>query len=141
MARAPSSSGVEAVSVVIERTAATIPVAALTTVRVRDLQLLADVGINPDEIGRRQPLVVTVELVMEATSIEAIDETVDYRRIVAAAEAIAQVHTPLIEAFGRRLAGECLSWGPVREARVSIDKPFALTRGLAGVEVILRRAL
>ncbi|MCJ1961058.1 MULTISPECIES: dihydroneopterin aldolase [Novosphingobium] len=112
---------------------------ALTTVRVRDLELLADIGINPDEVGRRQPLVLTVELELTGTGITAIDETVDYRRVVAAAEALALVHIPLIETFGQRLAEECLGWPCVQQARVSIDKPFALTRGMAGVEVIMTR--
>jgi len=112
----------------------------LTTVRVRELPLLADVGINPDEVGRRQPLVITVELQLDAGAVDGIGETVDYRRIAAAAETLAAVHIPLIETFARRLGEECLGWAPVHEARVSIDKPFALTRGLAGVEVTVRRA-
>ncbi|TCM33066.1 dihydroneopterin aldolase [Novosphingobium aerophilum] len=119
---------------------ATTETAVLTTVRVRDLPLLADVGINPDEVGRRQPLVITVELALDAGAVDGIGETVDYRRIAAAAETLAEVHIPLIETFARRLGEQCLGWAPVREARVSIDKPFALTRGLAGVEVTVRRA-
>jgi len=76
-----------------------------TTIRVRDLQLLADIGINPDEIGRRQPLVVTVELLLNVTEgVEAIAQTVDYRRVSQAAEELAQVHFPLIETFGFALA-------------------------------------
>ncbi|MCJ2181772.1 dihydroneopterin aldolase [Novosphingobium sp. 1949] len=112
---------------------------ATTTVRVRNLELLADIGINPDEVGRRQPLVLSVELELVAETIGAIDETVDYRRIVAAAEELALVHIPLIESFGQRLAARCLAWNAVREARVSIDKPFALTRGMAGVAITMTR--
>ncbi|MBT0670855.1 dihydroneopterin aldolase [Novosphingobium profundi] len=112
---------------------------ASTTVRVRGLELLADIGINPDEVGRRQPLVLTVELDLAAATITAIDETVDYRRIVAEAEELALVHIPLIETFGQRLAERCLAWPAVQQARVSIDKPFALTRGMAGVEVIMTK--
>ncbi len=115
--------------------------AAHTTVRVRDLELLADIGINPDEVGRRQPLVLTVELELATGTIRAIDETIDYRRVVAAAEALALVHIPLIETFGQRLAEECLAWPCVQQARVSIDKPFALTRGMAGVEVVMARTV
>ncbi|MPT48963.1 MAG: dihydroneopterin aldolase [Sphingobium sp.] len=109
------------------------------SVRVRDLPLLADIGINPDEIGRRQPLVISVELQMAAEVITSIDETVDYRRIAQAAEDLASEHIPLIETFAHQLGERCLSFAGVVEARVSIDKPFALTRGLAGVEVCLRR--
>lgn len=110
---------------------------AFTKVRVRELPLLADVGINPDEIGRRQPLIITVELSLNAASVSAIGETVDYRRIAKAAEKLAEVHIPLIETFAYQLGRECLAWNSVVEARVVIDKPFALTRGLAGVEVVV----
>jgi dihydroneopterin aldolase len=108
-----------------------------TTVRVSDLPLLADIGINPDEIGRRQPLVLTVELLVKAGMVEAIDQTVDYRRIVKAAEELAAAHIPLIETFAGLLGQACLAFPGVVQARVSINKPFALTRGLAGVEVVV----
>lgn len=110
-----------------------------TRVRVKDLPLLADIGINPDEIGRRQPLVITVQLLLDGGAVEGIGETVDYRRIVRAAETLSEVHIPLIETFAYRLGQECLDWSGVIEACVNVDKPFALTRGLAGVEVVVRR--
>ena len=108
-------------------------------VRVKDLPLLADIGINPDEIGRRQPLVITVELSLERPVVAAISETVDYRRIVKAAEALAETHIPLLEMFAHALGKTCVGWHGVREACVNIDKPFALPRGLAGVEVVVSR--
>ncbi|GGB94881.1 hypothetical protein GCM10011494_11700 [Novosphingobium endophyticum] len=77
---------------------------ATTTVRVRDLPLLADIGINPVEVGRQQPLVITVDLKLQVADVERIDNTVDYRRIVREAEGLAAVHIPLIETFARRLA-------------------------------------
>lgn len=106
---------------------------------MRDLPLLADIGINPDEIGRRQPLVISVELALSADRIEGMSETVDYRRVAQAAEDLALVHIPLIETFAQRLCERCLNFPMVVEARVSVDKPFALTRGLAGVEVTAQR--
>lgn len=109
-----------------------------TIVRVRDLPLLADIGINPDEIGRRQPLVIHVELTLAVGPVTGVTETIDYRRIASAAERLALVHIPLIETFAYRLGTECLGWDKVIEAKVSVDKPFALTRGLAGVEVVVR---
>ncbi|SER45772.1 dihydroneopterin aldolase [Sphingobium sp. YR768] len=110
-----------------------------TIVRVRDLPLLADIGINPDEIGRRQPLVISVDLTLEAGRIEGIGETVDYRRVAQAAEELALVHIPLIETFAQRLGDRCLAMPGVIHARISVDKPFAITRGLAGVEVCMGR--
>ena len=109
----------------------------VTTVRVRDLPLLADIGINPDEIGRRQPLIVAVELTLDAGTIKTLADTVDYRRIVSEAEAMSEIHIPLIETFAQELAGRCITWPSVLRARVSIDKAFALPRGMASVEVVL----
>lgn len=110
----------------------------ITKVLVRELPLLADIGINPDEVGRRQPLVISVELTLDIEAVSVIGDTIDYRRIAHAAEVLATVHIPLIETFACRLGQECMSWSGVMEARVTIDKPFALTRGLAGVEVVIQ---
>jgi len=106
-------------------------------VRVHELPLLADVGINPEEVGCRQPLVISVELELIADEINGIHQTVDYRRVAKAAEDLALAHIPLIETFGQQLAKHCLDMKGVTCARVQIDKPFALTRGQAGVEVVL----
>ncbi len=110
-----------------------------TIVKVRELPLLADIGINPDEIGRRQPLVITVEAALDATHIDQISQTVDYRRLVSEAEALAAEHIPLIETFAQRLAERCIALPNISRVRVLIDKPFAITRGTAGVEFTLSR--
>jgi dihydroneopterin aldolase len=110
-----------------------------TIVKVRELPLLADIGINPDEIGRRQPLVITVEAMLDSVDIDQISQTVDYRRLVSEAEALASEHIPLIETFAQRLAERCMAWSHVISVRVAIDKPFAITRGTAGVDVTLAR--
>ena len=114
--------------------------ASHTHVRVRDYPVLADIGINPDEVGRRQPLVVTVEIEVASPSITEIGETVDYRQIVAAIDELAPVHVPLIETFAYQIGQKCLQMGDVVGAEISIDKPFAITRGMAGTRVRLQRA-
>jgi dihydroneopterin aldolase len=108
---------------------------ATTLVRVRDLPLSAVIGINPDELGRRQPLIVSVELTLAAERVDTLDQSVDYRRIAAEAERLAQNHVTLIEIFARRLAERCLALGPVLDVDVSICKPQALVRGTASVSV------
>ncbi len=113
--------------------------ACRTVVRVSDLPLLADIGINPDEVGRRQPLVISVELTLAAARVEEIAETVDYRKIAKAAEDLALVHIPLIETFALRLGTICLGFPGASSVDVSISKPFALTRGMAGVRFYASR--
>jgi len=109
--------------------------AATTLVRVRDLPLSAVIGINPDELGRRQPLIVSVELTLAADRVETLEQSVDYRRVAAEAERLAENHVTLIEIFARRLAERCLALGPVLDVDVSICKPEALLCGTASVSV------
>ena len=116
------------------------PAALITTrVRVRDLSLLADVGINPEEIGRQQPLVISVELLLDVGAVSVISDTIDYRAIARTAEKLAKVHIPLIETLAYQLGHECMRWPSVVEATVDVDKPFALTRSMARVQVTVIR--
>ncbi len=112
---------------------------SVTRVAVRDLNIMADIGINPDEIGQRQPLIVSVTMLVEPVEDDAIDATVDYRRVAAAAAELGEQRIALIETFARRLATRCLLLGAVREVAVQIDKPKALAAGLASVTVTLAR--
>ncbi|UVO50611.1 dihydroneopterin aldolase [Sphingomonas sp. SUN019] len=109
-------------------------------VHVDDLTLSARIGINPDEQDRRQPLVISVELTLRDDAVESIMDSVDYRRIVAEAETIADRHTGMIEVFARQLAERCLALGPVADVTVRVAKPQALSRGLASVRVTLEAA-
>jgi dihydroneopterin aldolase len=108
---------------------------ATTMVRVRDLPLSAVIGINPDELGRRQPLIVSVEMRLAADRVETLAQTIDYRRIAAEAERLAENHVTLIEIFARRLAERCLALGPALDVEVIVAKPQALVRGMASVSV------
>jgi dihydroneopterin aldolase len=113
--------------------------AGTTKIIVRDLTLLADIGVNAEEVGRRQPLVISVELTIAAYRVRALSESVDYREIVAAAEQISLAHVPLIETFAWMLGEKCLHLPSVSEVTVRVDKPFAIARGLAGTEVVMRK--
>lgn len=107
-------------------------------VSVSDLPLSARIGINPDEVGRLQALVVSVDLLLaDGARGASLADSVDYRRIVAEAEALAAGHIGMIEVFARTLAERCLALGPVREAMVSVKKPQALALGLAAVRVTM----
>jgi dihydroneopterin aldolase len=112
-----------------------------TRVSVRDLPVLADIGIHAHEIGQRQPLIISVTLTVEQVEEDRIEATTDYRLIAGAAEALAETRIALIEVFAQRLASYCLRLPGVRSAEVMIDKPQALPAGMASVTTMLSREI
>jgi dihydroneopterin aldolase len=111
----------------------------ITRVFVRGLRIDAEIGVHDHEHGRKQPLIVDVELDVEAAGWRALHETVNYEVIVEAARAIAaEGHIGLVENFARRLADRCLTYPRVAQARVRVEKPLALAPDAAGagVEII-----
>jgi dihydroneopterin aldolase len=114
--------------------------ALVTHVRVVDLTVSVRIGINPDERGRRQPLLVSVDLELaDAEPIGSLHQSVDYRRIVAAAEDLGSDHIELIETYAHLLGERCLALGPVERAEITVAKPQALSRGTASVRIALTR--
>jgi dihydroneopterin aldolase len=111
---------------------------AETLVRLSGFEVMAAVGVNHGEIGRRQPLIIWVELALGVGAIDRLEQTVDYRDIGAAAETLARTHIDLIESFARQLGEACLGMGSVLWARVRIDKPEAVDNGMASVSVMVR---
>lgn len=110
---------------------------------VRELRIEAEIGIYGHEYGRKQPLLIDVELEIEAGPIEHISDTLNYEEVVARAQQIADAgHVLLIETFAERLAVACLEDSRVIQARVRVEKPEALApkAAAAGVEMILTRA-
>lgn len=109
---------------------------------VRAIRVEAEVGVYTHEHGRRQPLVVDVELDVAATTGDRLGDTVNYETIVAKAQAVAaHGHLKLIETFAERLARACLEDSRVSRARVRVEKPEALAPHAAagGAEIILTR--
>ena len=115
----------------------------LTELRVfvRGLLIEAEIGLNPDERGRRQPLLIDVTLTLDPRPPEHLRDTVNYEAVVEAARAIsASGHIELVETFALRLAEACLDLPGVREARVRLEKPQALKEAeAAGTEVRMLR--
>ncbi|WP_343525449.1 dihydroneopterin aldolase [Sphingomonas sp.] len=107
------------------------------TIGITALEVLADIGIEPDEIGRRQPLRLDVSLGLASEAGATLANTIDYRRIAALADELAEERVELIETFARRLAEGCLAWPFVVTATVMVEKPRALHRGIARAEVSL----
>ncbi len=112
---------------------------AATTVFVRGLTLDAEIGLYAHEKGRKQPLIVDVELAVEVGEWPEITHTVNYERIVKHAQAIIAVgHIGLVETFAMRLAQACIAEPRVTRARVRVEKPLALAphAAAAGVEIV-----
>lgn len=112
--------------------------AAGTTVAVRNLRVEALIGVNPDERERRQPLIVTVEALLDVRP-SLIAETIDYRAIAAEAHDVASRHVGLIEEYARLLGERCLALGPVEQVAVTVAKPEALAQGMAMTTVCVAR--
>jgi 7,8-dihydroneopterin aldolase/epimerase/oxygenase len=109
-----------------------------TKVFVRGLRIDAEIGIHDHEQGRKQPLMVDVELDVSTDGWRALDDTVNYESIAAAARFIAAAgHIGLVESFAQRLASRCLAHPRVTRARVRVEKPLALApdAAAAGVEI------
>lgn len=110
-----------------------------TFVCVRDLTVMADIGVNADEIGAPQSLILDVELTLAPGSGDQIERTYDYRDIVAHAERLAARRTGLIETFAEDLARLCLAHPRIVAADVRVAKPRALPNGTAAAHTIMRR--
>jgi dihydroneopterin aldolase len=121
------------------------PVGQLETLNVfvRGLTVEAQIGINADEFGRRQPLVIDVEIALiPPERCEHIAETINYELVVSNAQAIAAAgHVRLIETFAQRLAEAMLAEPAAMRVRVRVEKPQALAPHAlaAGVEITLVR--
>lgn len=110
-----------------------------TEISVRALEVMAQVGVNADEYGRRQLLRLHVALTVRALQGDQIGDTFDYCNVGRYAEALCANHIPLIEVFAERLARNCLAHACVQRADVIVEKPSALESGLASARVVLRR--
>ena len=114
------------------------------TVRIfiRNLELLARIGIHGHEQGMPQPIRINVELDTEASpSADRMDEVVDYEAVANSITAIvAAGHINLAETLAQRIAESCLTDARVKAARVRVDKLHALHGAeAAGVEIERKR--
>jgi dihydroneopterin aldolase len=109
---------------------------------VTGVQVQAEIGVYRHEIGRKQPLVVDVELDVPTDASDRLADTFNYEAILKAAQDLAASgHVDLVETFAHRLAERCLADPRVTRARVRIEKPLALAPHAvaAGVEIVLGR--
>jgi dihydroneopterin aldolase len=113
---------------------------AACSVSVRELPVAALIGVNPDEQGRRQTLLVSVDAVLDTPRpLAQLADTIDYCAIVDQVEKVAQSHVGLIEQFAILVGERCLGLGPVASVTVSVIKPDALAAGLAETRMRIDR--
>jgi len=115
---------------------------AATAVRhvfIRNLELLAQIGIHGHERGHLQPVRINVDLAVEdAAAIEdKLDSVVDYESITGKIRVlVASGHINLAETLAERIAEACFQDSRVKTARVRVEKLHALPGAeSAGVEI------
>lgn len=117
----------------------------LRHVFVRDLLLLARIGVYASEQDGPQRIRVNVDLaVLDPGGVgsDTLDRVVDYSRIVESVRGVvAAQHVQLVETLAERLAAACMADKRIVSARVRVEKLDILPDGAtAGVEVERRRA-
>ena len=112
---------------------------AIRHVFIRNLEVLAHIGVHGHERGHMQPVRINVDLgVEDAAAIEdRLDSVVDYEAITAKIRALIGVeHINLAETLAERIAETCFEDGRVRMARVRVEKLHAVPGAeSAGVEI------
>src|ERR1700683_4153564 len=112
---------------------------ALRHVFIRDLELLAHIGIHGHEITKHQPVRINVDLAVEdSVPLEdRLDRVVDYEAIALRFRAlIAKGHITLAETLAEQIAGTCLEDQRVHCVRVRVEKLHAVPGAeSAGVEI------
>ena len=112
---------------------------------VRDLTMLALIGIHDAEKIKPQRIVVSIDLSVQETDgpmPDDISHVVSYEIIVKKCEAIvAEGHVNLVETLAEKFAEICLKDKRVVAARVRIEKPDIIPNAKSvGVEIERQRA-
>jgi dihydroneopterin aldolase len=110
----------------------------LRHVFVRDLELMALIGIYDHEKVKPQRIIVNIDLsVQEGSGDDDIGHVVSYEIVVKKAEAIiAEGHINLVETLCERIAASCLTDKRVMAARVRVEKPDIIPNARSvGVEI------
>jgi dihydroneopterin aldolase len=113
--------------------------ASLRHMFIRDLELLAHIGIHGHEQTKHQPVRINVDLAVDdAPNLEdRLDRVVDYESITLRIRAIvARGHINLAETLAEAIAEACLEDARVKRARIRVEKLHAVPGAeSAGVEI------
>jgi dihydroneopterin aldolase len=114
--------------------------ARLRQVFVRDLDLMASIGIYATEKVKPQRIVVNIDLSVqegEGPNDDDIGHVVSYEIVVKKVEAIlAEGHINLVETLCEKIAAACLKDRRVVAARVRVEKPDIIPNARSvGVEI------
>lgn len=112
----------------------------LRHVFVRDLSVMATLGIHEHEKLKAQRIIVNIDLsVLECTDpvADTIDSVVSYEIVVRKVEAmVAEGHVNLVETLAEKIAAACLKDRRVVAARVRIEKPDIIANARSvGIEI------
>lgn len=110
----------------------------VTLVFVRNLELLARIGVHGHEHGKPQPVRINVWLTCNVgPEGDKLDGVVDYEAVADNIRAIvAAGHINLAESLAERIAASCLEDKRVEKARIRVEKLHALPgTESAGVEI------
>jgi dihydroneopterin aldolase len=108
---------------------------ALRHVFIRNLEVLAHIGVHGHEKGKMQPVRINVDLGVEdnASIEDRLESVVDYEGILKKIRAIVDAgHINLAETMAERIAGACFEDARVKTARVRVEKLHALPGAESG---------
>jgi dihydroneopterin aldolase len=108
---------------------------AVRHVFIRNLEVLAHIGVYGHEQGKLQPVRINVDLAVEDAMVieDKLEKVVDYGAIDARIRAIiAKGHINLAETLAERIAQACFDDSRVKTARVRVEKLHALPGAESG---------
>ncbi len=113
---------------------------AVRHVFVRDLEIVATLGIHDHEKLAPQRIIVNIDLSVSdagAGHDDSIANVVSYEDVVAKVQAIADAgHVNLVETMAEKIAQRCLEDRRVQVARVRIEKPEIVANAASvGIEI------
>jgi len=116
------------------------PVSGRRRVLIRDMEIVASVGVFEHEKRYEQRIVVSLELDVEDEydgRSDRLEHVLDYAAIVEGTVRLVQAeHVHLIETLAERIAGLCLDDARVVAVKVKVEKPDVLPQVRSvGIEI------